>query len=202
MSADVRSRAFEPFFTTKPKDKGTGLGLATVYGIVQQAKGHVAIQSQEGDGTVIEILLPSTDETPTARLRKIRRAPHRGRGETLLVAEDEDALRTMTCRLLSRSGYSVLEARGPGEALLASERHGGKIDLLLTDVVMPQMSGQELAERLVRLRPDLRVMYMSGYANDVIGAQLRDTNVPLLEKPFTEEALLARVREALDGPAS
>jgi PAS domain S-box-containing protein len=207
MTDEIASRAFEPFFTTKPKGKGTGLGLSTVYGIVKQASGHIDIVTRPGVGTRFEIFLPPTDRPERSRsgistqaMQALRKRKTTG-NETVLVAEDEDGVRALTCRILARNGYTVLEARGPGDALLASEQYDGRIDLLLSDVVMPQMSGRELAERLLRIRSDMRVLYMSGYPGDVIAQhQIEEGTVDLIQKPFTEEALMAKVRDVLERP--
>jgi two-component system, cell cycle sensor histidine kinase and response regulator CckA len=201
----VLTRAFEPFFTTKPKGKGPGLGLATVYGIVKQAGGDVTLRSTLGQGTTVTIVLPTTHDVPGARTagpsRAVSRQTLRGRGEVVLVTEDEDAVRALACRILSKNGYTVLEARGPSEALRLCETRTGPIDLLLTDVVMPQMSGTELAKRVLELRPPVRVLFMSGYAGEVLAQHGREPLFELVQKPFTEEGLLARVRATLEEAA-
>ncbi|SDY90110.1 PAS domain S-box-containing protein [Micromonospora pattaloongensis] len=198
MAPEVVARAFEPFFTTKPKGTGTGLGLATVYGIVAEAGGTVTIYSEPGLGTTFRVYLP---EVVGARPAPTTHAPApvaRGRGETILVVEDEAALREATTRLLRRNGYEVVEAGNGIEALEAAANT--RWDLLLTDVVMPHMSGRELAERLRLHRPDLRVLFMSGYSQEVLGpGKALDEGVTLLAKPFTEAALLAKVHAALAG---
>ncbi len=199
MAPEVVARAFEPFFTTKANGEGTGLGLATVYGIVTQAGGSVSLTSQPGVGTTVTVLLPAGEaEDPVAP------APEpvvtAGRGETLLVVEDEDALRDVAGRILSGAGYRVLAADGGNQALELAALHEGAIDLLVSDVVMPGMLGKELAERLADVRPDTRVLYMSGYAQPVLASQgTLDPGVALLEKPFTAAALLTAVRRRLDG---
>jgi two-component system cell cycle sensor histidine kinase/response regulator CckA len=199
MTPDVIERAFEPFFTTKASGEGTGLGLATVYGIVTQAGGDVAIASEPGLGTTVTVLLPSgvrVEPEPAAP----EPAPTVGHGETLLVVEDEDALRDVAGRILSAAGYQVLSADGGVQALELAARHDGSIDLLLSDVVMPGMLGKDLAERLTHARPDTRVLYMSGYAQPVLHSQgTLDPGVALLEKPFTANDLLTAVRRRLDG---
>jgi PAS domain S-box-containing protein len=200
MSRDVVSRAFEPFFTTKPSGEGTGLGLATVYGIVAQAGGDVQIYSEEGMGTTINVLLPASAETPVAVRAAPAGAALRARGETVLVAEDEEALRDVVVRALTGAGYHVLAAEGGPAALRLAAEHAGTIHLLVTDVVMPAMLGKELAERLTAARPDARVLYVSGYARPVLASQgTLDPDVALLEKPFTKTDLLAAVRDRLDG---
>ncbi|MFI7544978.1 ATP-binding protein [Actinoplanes sp. NPDC049599] len=199
MTADVVGRAFEPFFTTKASGEGTGLGLATVYGIVTQAGGSVSLTSEPGLGTTVTVLLPTgASEDPVApALLPVVTAGH---GETLLVVEDEDALRDVAGRILSGAGYRVLTAAGGEQALELAAGHEGSIDLLVSDVVMPGMLGKELAERLVDARPDTRVLYMSGYAQPVLASQgTLDPGVVLLEKPFTAAGLLTAVRRRLDG---
>ncbi len=200
MSDDVRRRAFEPFFTTKPASAGTGLGLATVHGIITHAGGSVQIYSEQGMGTTISMLLPVTDQAP-AVLPMPPPTGQRGGGETILVVEDEDALRDVTERILTRDGYEVLAAANGTEALELA-RDAERIDLLLTDVVMPQMLGKELAERIHDDRPGLAVIYMSGYAQPVLASSgSLEPGVILVEKPFSAATLLATVREKLDGHA-
>lgn len=198
MSQDEVEHAFEPFFTTKPKGEGTGLGLATVFGIVTQARGAVAIDSEPGEGTTVTIHIPATDK-PARALDETTPSPHPdGRPATILVVEDEEAVRSLACRILSQSGYRVIEASGPENALTEWERHAGGVDLLLTDVVMPAMSGTELASRLASRDPDLAQVFMSGYADDVVlGHGLGEGSAQLLDKPFTADELLAAVRRSL-----
>jgi PAS domain S-box-containing protein len=199
MSADVAERAFEPFFTTKASGEGTGLGLATVYGIVTQAGGSVDISSEPGLGTTVTVLFPVGGPVESEPVSPVPVSTD-GRGETLLVVEDEAALREVAGRILSAAGYRVLAADGARQALELAAVHEGAIDLLLSDVVMPGMLGKELAERLVDSRPDTRVLYMSGYAQPVLASQgTLDPGVALLEKPFTAADLLTAVRERLDG---
>ena len=199
MSPEVAERAFEPFFTTKASGEGTGLGLATVYGIVTQAGGSVGLSSEPGLGTTVTVLLPVGGPVETQPAAPAA-ASTDGHGETLLVVEDEAALREVAGRILSAAGYHVLAADGGPQALELAAVHDGEIDLLLSDVVMPGMLGKELAERLVDSRPDTRVLYMSGYAQPVLASQgTLDPGVALLEKPFTAADLLTAVRERLDG---
>jgi PAS domain S-box-containing protein len=199
MAAHVAERAFEPFFTTKASGEGSGLGLATVYGIVTQAGGAVGISSEPGLGTTVTVLLPAGRTLPAEPAAPAAPASTSGHGETLLVVEDEAALRDVAGRILSGAGYHVLAADGGREALELAARHEGRIDLLLSDVVMPGMLGKELAERLVDARPGTRVLYMSGYARPVLASQgTLDPGVALLEKPFTAEDLLTAVRRRLD----
>jgi CheY-like chemotaxis protein len=201
MPPEVQVHAFEPFFTTKPKGEGTGLGLATVYGIITQAGGHIEINSEPGLGTTITAIIPVTDERPLPDERAPR-APRARGGETVLVVEDEEAMREVTQRILERNGYRVVTAGRGAEALELVGAHTGELDLLLTDVVMPQMLGKEVAEKVAALRPGIRVLYMSGYARPVLAEQgTLDPTVALVSKPFSEDALLAAIREVLDEPA-
>jgi len=202
MPPDVVERAFEPFFTTKASGEGTGLGLATVYGIVTQASGSVSITSQPGVGTTVTVLLPFGPAAPQPSV--VVDAPAAsttdGHGETLLVVEDEAALRDVAGRILSGAGYRVLTADGGQRALELAALHDGSIDLLLSDVVMPGMLGNELAERMADVRPGTPVLFMSGYAQPVLASQgTLDPGVALLEKPFTAADLLSAVRKRLDG---
>jgi PAS domain S-box-containing protein len=197
MPREVIDRAFEPFFTTKPKGEGTGLGLATVYGIVTQARGYVQIYSEPGLGTTLTILLPATDHSVDGQS-----APEKevggGAGETVLIVEDEPAMREVTRRILSRRGYHVMAAATGHEAIELAARHPGDIDVLLTDVVMPRMLGKEAAERIRALRPGIKVLFMSGYARGVLDSQgVLEADVNLVEKPFTEVRLLAQLRQVV-----
>ena len=200
MSEETQSHLFEPFFTTKETGKGTGLGLSTVYGIVKQSGGTIGVESKPGRGTAFKIFFPRVDETaqgaPTTSA-----AGDRAHGrETILLVEDEPAVRGLVHEALRLNGYTVLVARHGIEALLTGAKHMGPIHLLLTDVVMPQMSGPEVAEKLTIVRPDLKVLYMSGYPDHPVFAQggvRRDT--AFLQKPFTPNVLTQKVREVLDG---
>jgi two-component system, cell cycle sensor histidine kinase and response regulator CckA len=197
MPPEVIKHAFEPFYTTRSKGSGTGLGLSTVYGAVTQAKGHIGIRSKPGTGTTFTILLPITAQSATDAAQT---PPHRhtSHDQTVLLIEDEDALREVTRRLLSRQGYNVITASNGVDALDTANSYPGTIDLLLTDVIMPQMHGQEAAEKITQIRPGIRVLYMSGYAEPILAGQGRlDRNVALLDKPFTEHALLAKVSAIL-----
>jgi two-component system, cell cycle sensor histidine kinase and response regulator CckA len=200
MDSETRARIFEPFFTTKA-DKGTGLGLATVYGIVKQSGGDVWVYSEPKQGTTLKVFLPRVRDIPDATPREERDSRPAASGtETVLVAEDEDSVRNLTQRVLERAGYSVLLARNGVEALEISERHQGPIDLLVTDMVMPSMNGRQLYERLVAVRPDLRVVYLSGYTDStVLRSGLLDDTAKFLQKPFTGSALARRVRDTLDS---
>ncbi len=198
MSPETVQRAFDPFFTTKPPGQGTGLGLATVYGIIQQAGGHSHIYSEPDIGTTITMLLPATaqaaESTPQARTPQVRRG-----AETILLVEDEQALREVTRRILTGAGYRVLVAEHGPEALRVAAAHEGHIDLLLSDVVMPQMPGPQLARQLVEQRPGLRVLLMSGFAQPILdsGGHL-DEGTALIEKPFSGPVLLAKVAQLVE----
>ena len=199
MPQEVIDRAFEPFYTTKPKGQGTGLGLATVYGIVVQAGGRIRITSEPGRGTTISALLPITDQQPETSSPVTPNRTSRGRGETILLVEDEDALREVTRRILTRNGYTVIPAANGAEALTALNG-APKIDLLLTDVIMPEMVGKDLADKVRDRRPDTRVLFMSGYAQPILTSQgILDPTVTLIAKPFTEPDLLTEVRNALNA---
>jgi len=200
MPPAVRDRAFEPFFTTKSKGQGSGLGLATAYGIVSQAGGHIQIYSEEGVGTSVNVVFPVTDVTPAEEAHPAT-VVLTGRGETVLIVEDEDAMREVTRRILARNVYEVLVASGGPAALEIVRDHPGPLDLLLTDVVMPHMLGKELAEGVQELRPGIAVLFMSGYAEAVLGVKgTLEPGVSLVQKPFSEPVLLAAIREVLEAP--
>ena len=201
MSPEVAARAFEPYFTTKPKGQGTGLGLATIYGIVTQAGGDVAISSELGVGTTIRVDFPSTSDTTSAP-RAVMPDVLSAKGETVLLVEDEEIVREPVRRMLQRSGYTVLAAPDATEALEIVREHASDIDLLLTDVVMPGRSGRELWIDVIDLRPATKVLFMSGYNQDlIVNEGVLDEGVSLIEKPFSAEDLLRKVRDVLDvGP--
>jgi CheY-like chemotaxis protein len=201
MDAATLQRVFEPFFTTKPKGQGTGLGLATVYGIVNQAGGDISIYSEVGVGTRVHVLLPASDAPPVQASTDVLPARDQA-SATILVVEDADDLREITALILTRDGYRVITASNGPEALEVMKNREARFDLLLTDVVMPLMQGRELAERIAAMQPDIRILYMSGYAQPILGlGGTLDEGVLLLEKPFTEPALLAKVEEALLAPS-
>ncbi|MBI4867509.1 MAG: response regulator [Candidatus Wallbacteria bacterium] len=195
---ELHARIFDPFFTTKEKGKGTGLGLSTVYGIVKQTGGYIGVESEPGRGTTFQVYLPRAPEgAREAPVETPETTPQSGRGTVLLV-EDEDSLRILCSRVLRRQGYEVLEARHGGEALLLCERHSGHLHLLLTDVIMPGMSGPELARRLTALRPAMKVLFMSGYTDDALLAHgAAGDSIDLLNKPYTAAGLLEKVRKVL-----
>ncbi|WP_249998912.1 PAS domain-containing hybrid sensor histidine kinase/response regulator [Actinoplanes sp. M2I2] len=206
MPPDVIERAFEPFYTTKPRGAGTGLGLATVYGIATAAGGDVHLYSEVGIGTTVTMLLPATDQPVASggdRRAEAQPAPRAAANETILMVEDEAALRHSTSRILTRAGYQVLAADGGAQALQLAQTHPGRIDLLLTDVIMPKMVGNEVAARFSALRPGVPVLYMSGYAEPVLtdNGTLPD-GVVMVEKPFTSAELLGRVDSILRRSAS
>ena len=218
MSEEIRERIFDPFFTTKPQGKGTGLGLSTVYGIVKQSRGHILVESEPGTGSAFHVLLPqfdgaATSHDPKAHGEGARRdsegeerggAPAEetegegsGGGSTILLVEDEASVRRVASRLLGAAGYSVLEATNGTEALELAASHASEIDVVLSDVVMPEMGGAELLEGLRRINPDLSVVLMSGYSEEELSEGIRETATAFLDKPFSGEELTAVVRAAL-----
>jgi PAS domain S-box-containing protein len=197
MTEEVKARVFEPFFTTKEVGRGTGLGLATVYGIVKMNHGHIDVESAPDRGSVFRVYLPRVEEQPSGLLPPPK-ALRRGT-ETILLAEDEEAVRSLARRVLEMAGYKVREAQNGPQALQLCAPHSGPIDLLVTDVVMPHMSGRQLAERFQAERPGLKVLYLSGYTEDaVVRHGVVETEVAFLSKPFTPVALAEKVREVLD----
>jgi CheY-like chemotaxis protein len=200
MDPDTRNHLFEPFFTTKERGKGTGLGLSSVYGSVRQNGGGIVVWSERGSGATFRIYLPQLREPAAAEQPDLPRNSN-GRGtETILLVEDEVPLRRMLQESLSNAGYRVLEANDGTDAIRKWEKQAGSIDLLLTDVVMPLVNGRQLAQRMTSAGPQMRVIYMSGYADDVIAYHgILDENTTLVQKPFSPGALLAKVREVLDA---
>ena len=199
MDEETRSRIFEPFFTTKEKGKGTGLGLSTVFGIVNQSGGFVWVESELAIGTTFDVYLPQVDEDVTTKPRtgSFPRPSSSRSDETILVVEDEASVRTLTRRILEKDGSRVLEARNGAEGLNVSERHPGPIDLVISDVVMPELNGPDMIERIAVKRPKARFLYMSGYTEEAVLRAL-DPEIPFLHKPFTAKELLQKVREALN----
>lgn len=197
MDASIRARVFEPFFTTKPQGKGTGLGLSTVYGIVKQSGGYIWVYSEVGHGTVFKIYLPLVDGAAVAPSQETAAAPAAAVSETILVVEDEDAVRGLTCEVLRRRGYHVLEAAHGVDALKVVDGHKAHIDLLLTDIVMPYMNGRDLAAQMATLRPTTKVLFVSGYTDHVVARQELAAGAPFLQKPFTPDVLARKVRSVL-----
>jgi two-component system, cell cycle sensor histidine kinase and response regulator CckA len=199
MDAATRARIFEPFFTTKPQGKGTGLGLATVYGIVKQNGGHIWVYSEVDRGTVLKVYLPVAESDGARQDNGRPAAAHEDRGwETVLLVEDEDAVRTLAREVLRRHGYVVLEARHGVDALRIAEQHSDPIHLMISDVVMPHMSGRDLAARLVTARPGMKVLFMSGYTDHAVMHRDLTPDAAFLQKPFTPENLARKVRSVLE----
>jgi len=199
MSKETLAHIFEPFFTTKEAGKGTGLGLATVYGIVKQSKGHISVYSELGRGTTFKVYLPALESsTPVTAQIKTSSAP-KGAG-TILLIEDESALRVLAVEALKRLGYEVLSAKDGVEALGAAEQHSGKIDVVVTDVVMPRMGGPELVEKLRHIKGGFGVIFMSGYtAKAALESAMIAPDACLLNKPFASEVLAQKIREVQDA---
>jgi CheY-like chemotaxis protein len=204
MDKETLSHLFEPFFTTKVMGKGTGLGLATVYGAVKQNNGFINVDSKNGEGTTFTIHLPRHVGAEGVAEARADAAPAVPRGrETILVAEDEPAILKMIKRVFERQGYTVLTASGPGEALRIAKEHSGEVHLLLSDVVMPDMNGRDLATCLMGLYPHLKLLFMSGFTADIIAEKgVLDAGVNFIQKPFSKEELAAKVRAVLDGEKS
>ncbi len=200
MTEEVRARLFEPFFTTKDVGKGTGLGLSTIYGIVKQSGGHIDVVSAPNMGTTFKIYLPCYESTAPSEDR-----PHKPHvlatgNETVLVVEDEEMVRKVICLVLAKHGYHVLQAPDGQRALRLCERYPASIDLLVTDLVMPEMSGRQLAEQLAATRPHVRTLYLSGYTDDTVARQsVHGAQKSFLQKPFSPETLARKVREVLDS---
>ena len=198
IEAVTLTQIFEPFFTTKPKGRGTGLGLSTVFGIVEQSGGHLRVASTLGHGTTFEIYLPAVNERPEP-VEEPREAPLARGTETILLAEDDEVLRTLTARILTSQGYRVLEASDGVEALRVAEKHGGTLDLLTTDIVMPSMGGHDLANELSARRPGLKVLFVSGYTDDAVDRSGLQPGDAFLQKPVDPKMLARKVRQMLDG---
>jgi CheY-like chemotaxis protein len=199
MDAETRSRIFEPFFTTKGPGRGTGLGLATVYGIVKQSAGSIRVESELGNGTDFCIELPR-QHAPLDRQREpLPPVEHARNAETILVVEDEEVVRMLVCAVLSGLGYEVLCAATPREAQQMVKIHRGKIHLMVSDVVMPEMHGPGLARSLEPFQPEMKVLYVSGYSeNDISDQGVIDADLDVLQKPFTQQSLVRKVRALLD----
>lgn len=199
MDEDTKARIFEPFYTTKEKGKGTGLGLSTVYGIIKQSGGNIWVYSEPGRGTSFKVYLQPFEAAPGATEKATVEPAAQGGSETILLVEDEDIVRGLARKILEQSGYRVLDARNGTEAIRISREHGKAIQLLLTDVVMPEISGKEIAERLTVLHPTIRVLFMSGYTDEaIVHHGVIDANVEFIQKPFTPMALARKVRAVLD----
>jgi CheY-like chemotaxis protein len=197
MSAEIKSHIFEPFFTTKEQGKGTGLGLAIVFGIVKQSGGQIFVHSEPNIGTTFKIYFPSAGAEAQTQDAEEHQRPLTG-AETILLAEDEDGVRDSAAEYLRENGYTVLTAKGGPEALQIAERYDKPIHLLLTDLIMPIMSGRELSERLATIRPEVRVLFMSGYSNNLLSnQQILDPKHTLLQKPFRLTTLGKRIRDVL-----
>jgi len=201
MDAATQARIFEPFFTTKEKEKGTGLGLSTVYGIVKQSGGYIWVYSELGKGTTFKVYLPRVEDVAAAR--QPRAVPESRVGtETLLLVEDDQPVRRLSRKILERAGYNVLEAESGRKALELAHNANGGVPLVVTDLVMPDMSGTDLAAELAVLYPEIRVLFMSGYTDDaVVRHGLLAAGRAFIQKPFTPDALTRKVRETLDAPA-
>jgi CheY-like chemotaxis protein len=199
MDAETQSHIFEPFFTTKGKDKGTGLGLSTVYGIVRQSGGAIAVESEPGRGTTFRVYLPVAQETADSKETNTRERAAQGSG-TILLVEDDAGVRMLVRKILEMNGYRVLESGDAEEAIEKFRAHKGSINLILTDVVMPGMSGKRMTGSLGKLDPGTKVLYMSGYTGDAMGNH-NDLNPdhPFIQKPFTLDDLARKVREVLEG---
>jgi two-component system, cell cycle sensor histidine kinase and response regulator CckA len=201
MDESIQAHIFEPFFTTKEPGKGTGLGLSTVYGIVKQSGGFIDLDSEPGRGSTFTIYLPRLSTAAKLTKKQVPKQTEFRGDETILLVEDEDVLRTLLAKFLRLSGYTVLEARNGGEALLICEQHQGTIHIMVTDVVMPQMSGRVLADRLTPLHPEMKVLFMSGYTEDeVVQRGVADLSVSFLQKPFKPIELARQVGAVLHPP--
>lgn len=201
MDAETRSHLFEPFYTTKSQGRGTGLGLSIVFGIVKQSGGNIEIYSEPGHGTSVKVYLPRVGQAAEGEEEAVAQA---ARGvETILLVEDEDMVRKLVRETLEREGYKLLDAAGPAQAIKICQNYKGRIHLMITDVVMPKLNGHELAERLGKMRPDMRVLFMSGYTdNAVLEIGVIDSESAFLQKPFTPTTLARKVRQVLDSGES
>jgi CheY-like chemotaxis protein len=203
MDRETQARIFEPFFTTKEKNKGTGLGLSTVYGIIKQSGGYVFVQSELGRGTIFTIYFPRVDEPSEARGDLPVSLAAAGGTETVLLVEDEDSVRQLVRETLESRGYRVLEAANGQAALTLAASHRNQIHLLITDVIMPGLNGHELVQQLLPARPAIKVLYLSGYAQDAFPTPLAaDAQKTFLQKPFTLQSLARKVREILGPPTN
>ncbi len=200
MDRETQERIFEPFFTTKRRGKGTGLGLSTVFGIVKQSEGHIEVESRPGKGSTFRIYLPQTEAAAEERIAARKTTSTPTGSESILIVEDDRAVRKMVSKTLKRLGYTVYEARTGVEALQICGRNNNSIRLLMTDVIMPEMNGCELAKRLVKHNPDTKVLYTSGYLeNDTVNQIVLDESAGFLQKPFSPSDLAWKIRQALEG---
>ncbi|HKY04794.1 MAG TPA: response regulator, partial [Blastocatellia bacterium] len=200
MDKATQARIFEPFFTTKEKSKGTGLGLSTVYGITKQSGGHIWVYSEPDQGSTFKIYLPVAEGSAAPVQAQEVPARLTTGSETILLVEDEEAVRKLTCAVLQMNGYTVLEAESSEEAIEIAEHYKARIELLLTDVVLPQISGKSLANTIGLTRPDIKVLYISGYTDEAIANHgVLEPGTAFLQKPFTPNALTNKVREVLDA---
>jgi CheY-like chemotaxis protein len=198
MSTDTMDHMFEPFFTTKPVGKGTGLGLPTIYGIMKQAGAHITVDSEPGKGSIFRLYFPQAKAAEPESVAKLSHTDLGG-DEQILVCEDEPLVRRVTCQILRSAGYSVLEAENGRHALEVAAQHDGEINLLMSDVIMPEMNGRELAEAMVQRRPGIRVIFVSGYTDEVLDGRIsQQAGTDFLQKPFSPTVLLQRVRELLN----
>ena len=198
MDETTQHQIFDPFFTTKEKGKGTGLGLATVYGIVMQHGGEISVYSEIGRGTTFRIYLPQVTGVALSQESNYVEDTASGAGQTILVVEDEPQVRRIICLMLSHLGYKVIEAATP-EAAIATAAGSGKLDLLLTDVIMPEMNGRQLQEHILSIRPELKTLFMSGYTEEMMGRHgMLDTGIHFISKPFSEKLLSHKIHEVLD----
>jgi len=203
MDSETLSHIFEPFFTTKPLGKGTGLGLSTVYGIVRQSGGEIEVESELGKGTTFRIYLPRVDAEVSEEEKKPEWDDLPGGNETVLVVEDEEMVRELVGGILESSGYKVIKAKTPREAISIVRNSTERADLLITDVVMPEMTGTELASTLAQEIPGMKVLYMSGHSGDpLIEVELNSGRDVFLQKPFGRDVLIRKVREILDSRQS
>jgi two-component system, cell cycle sensor histidine kinase and response regulator CckA len=200
MDETTQAHLFEPFFTTKERGRGTGLGLSTVYGIVKQSNGFIWVYSEPGKGTTFKIYFPQAEGEIAKVTEETKSEPGLRGFETVLVAEDEASVRTLTCRILRERGYTILVASNGKEALDIAQKYSGEIHLALTDVVMPEMGGKELVSKLASIRPGIKALYASGYTdNAIVHHGVLDSDVAFLQKPFTVESLARKVREVIDA---
>ena len=200
MDPDTQDKIFEPFFSTKARGKGTGLGLATVYGIVRQHDGHITVHSESGQGACFRCYLPLADEAPVEMALPEAEPSDLGGEETIMVVEDEVAVRGLAVSVLKRRGYHVLESEDADGCLALLRKHHGPLDLLVTDVILPGIDGRELYRKVQDLFGDAKVLYMSGYSEDIVTHRgIVDDGVPFLQKPFTGQGLSVRVREVLEN---